>query len=264
MELQGDADLLQLIIDRKYGGIGRIQDAWAERFIDTLDEVEIDTPDEIEKVPSKATLNRWRNGALPRTAEQLLRWADVLDLDPVALLNIPPSQFKLVAQRLASKFAFGKLTSGGLEYLGKLITPSPMWPPNDYVYPILKRNWHIQELEHDPTVQKDFMACVILEMPDWDGLSPRTFHFAYRRNIPELPFWTPYGTVIRHSASVRLYHSSGFERHASVNSNSEPTRVGTEFGSGPAFFKIASLRPFTARVGPDANLDEIVHFGTPT
>lgn len=130
------------------------------------------------------------------------------------------------------------------------------------VQPVLGRQWYTVDIKHDTRVRRNFMACLHLKTQDWDGLSPRTFHFAYRRAISVLPFWTPYGTVVREERRARLYHTSGFMRLRSVASSLEPTRVGTEFGSGAAYFRIASLQPFRAEIGPDAGEPEIVHFGS--
>ena len=256
--MQGNVALIKRVFDTKYGGPSAALSAWSERGYEE-ERIPVDPP-------SRNTLDRWRKGDLPGRLNDILRWSDLLDLDPFALVEISEvdAEFARFAATIATKYATENLDENNyLKYFGKLVQPNPNWPPNDMIWPVLAQNWYIADIKHDPRIRKNFMACLHLHTPGWDGVSPRTFHFAYRRAIPVPPFWTPYGTVVREENRARLYHTSGFMRIRQVTSLEETTRVGTEFGPGAAFFRIASLRPFFAVIGPDASESEIVHFGSP-
>lgn len=256
--MRSNTTVINQIFDAKFGGPTAALEAWSERGF-----TEAGAPVD---PPSRNTLDRWRKGDLPGKLNDLLRWADFLDLDPFSLIDIPvdATEFAKFATKIATKYATENLDERSyLKYFAKLVQPNPIWPPNDMILPVLGRNWHVVDIKHDARVRKDYMACLHLEIPDWDGVSPRCFHFAYRRAIQVLPFWTPYGSVVREDKRARLYHTSGFLRIREITSRREVTRVGTEFGSGSAKFRIISLAPFNAWIGPGSEISDIVHFGSP-
>jgi len=252
LKLTADPDLVGRIIKTRYGGISGAMDAWSARFSTS------DAPG--NPLPTQSSFYRWRDGDLPTNLNDLFRWAAVLDIDPIALIRVPENDFTGFARALALKFANFTLKGSLSAYIGQLIMPSHNWPPDALVQKPFGHPWYTQEISHDPAIRADFHACIRLTSPDWDGVSPRTFHFSYRRDIPEAPFWTPYGSVIRDLISLRLYHSSAFSREKPAPPIDDPAIVATEFGWGPAIFRIASLHPFEAKVGEDVSLNEIVSF----
>lgn len=249
-DIKGDPRVIERIIEARFKSVTGLMEDWDERYGDGTG----------EDVPARSSFFRWRKGALPRTDVELLKWAALLDLDPAALIEMPTSRFKAMVEAVAAKFAFGRLDKAFDAYVGRMITPSPFWPPDDMVRPAYGNAWHVVELAHDPKVRKDFTACIEIASPGWDGIAPRAFHFAYRRSVPDAMFWTPYGTVIRDETTVRLFHSSAPPEEKPAPEIGLPARVGTYFGLGAAEFRIACLHPFEARVGPDVDLNDIVIF----
>ena len=251
--LQMNGELIRQLIQKRFAGrIALLQDAWSERFVD---------PDDPEsKVPNRTTFDRWRKGKCPRTKEDVLRLAGLLDVDPIAAFHLPEGRLVNVVQQLSSRYLFGLLNSGPLSFVDDLFRAQQAWPPNDLVKPYFLRDWSVAELTHDPSVRANYNATIELLDDNWDPPSPRVYHFAYRRNLREVKAWIPYGVVIRSPVDVKLIHSSGYTRELPIDDASGTTPVGTWFGEGPALFRIASLHIFTATVGDDRHEDEIVSF----
>jgi hypothetical protein len=252
LKLTADPDLVGHIIQARYGGIVGAMDEWSARYLES------GAPG--NPLPNKSSFYRWQDGGLPTNIHDLFRWASVLDVDPIALIQIPKNDFTSFARAVTLKFASFTLKGSLSKYIGQLFMPSHLWPPNDLVRKPFGYPWYVQELKHDPLFRVDFDACIYLNSSGWDGIAPRTYHFSYRRDIPEEPFWTPYGSVIRDKETVRLYHSSAYSREKPAPPIFNPAIVATYFGRGPAAFRIASLHPFEAKVGEDVALDKIVSF----
>lgn len=252
LKLTADADLVRYLIQMRFGGIAGAMDEWSARYLES------NAPG--NPLPNKSSFYRWQDGGLPTNVHDLFRWAAVLQVDPLALIQVPNNDFAGFARLVARKFSNFTLKGSIGKYIGQLFMPSHVWPPNCLVRDPFGHPWYVRELRHDPSVRIDFDACLYIEALGWDGTTPRAYHFSYRRDIEEAPFWTPYGSFIREPRSIRLYHSSGFSRQKPGPPAEEPAIVSTFFGRGPAIFRIASLHPFEARIGPDVSPDKIVGF----
>ncbi len=242
-------DQIDAIFDAK---ISRLQDAWYHRYCNP--------DDSSPNPPHRSTIDRWKNGWVPRTAENVLRLSGLLDIDPMALFEIPENNLAGFVQRLTSHILHGRLEKGPLSFVNNMFHSQSTWPPIEFAHNFYLRNWEAFEFEHDPDVRLNYYPTVELVANDWDGNSPRVYHFAYRRNLQHKPAWIPYGVVIQLGNDATLIHSSGDVMKKPTVDADGKTCVGTWFGEGAAVFKIASIHEFTAVIGPDCDLDKYVYF----
>ena len=200
---------------------------------------------------NRSTLNRWLNGALPKTSELTLRLAQALDVDPFALWDLAPDTYPRLCQSLAHALIWrrGSHPHPALTSLKDMIMPAERWPPSSVVKVGARRSWAHRDFLHDRT-QRNTYAAVHLS-PRARRSRPLVWHFAYRDTggLPS-PIWHPYGFVKMANTSAWLFTFNGLTGETS--GVGDALRVDTWFGEGAAEFRVASLHEFTLEVSVPA------------
>ena len=196
-----------------------------------------------------STIYRWTRGQLPRTGDDLLRLAGLLDVDPFALLTLDRGPVDRAIDRLLSSFQ-GK-RGKRLDFVHEFVGRQAQWPPGRVAQEHFGRGWCRATFQHDPAERANYYAVIRLDGELQRDLErPQTYHFAFRQPGRFANRWLGYGHVIRMGSNVRLFQISGHAEACAADGPKSPTLVETFFGPGPAEFCVASLHRFTAAAGP--------------
>jgi len=196
-----------------------------------------------------STIYRWTRGQLPRTGDDLLRLAGLLDVDPFALLTLDRGPVDRAIDRLLSAFQ-GK-RGKRLDFVHEFVGRQAQWPPGRVAQEHFGRGWCRATFQHDPAERANYYAVIRLDGELQRDLErPQTYHFAFRQPGRFANRWLGYGHVIRMGSNVRLFQISGHAEACVADGPKSPTLVETFFGPGPAEFCVASLHRFTAAAGP--------------
>lgn len=239
--LRFDGELLKSLISQA-GGVGALLDAWHARFSEA--EAALDTPD-------RSTVYRWMNGGWPRTSNQLLALAHLLEIDPFCFLRITEQPTHLVFKALYICFQLRKWKPPALSFLAFYFGHQRDWPPSFASNAPLARSWFVREILHEHGQERSvYRAIRLTGMQGEFDERPQVFHFAYRH--PELfdQQWVEYGFVVRQGPFARLISINGHVQSKTMPAMGAPTMVETWFGPSPTIFRIASLHEFTADLGP--------------
>lgn len=204
----------------------------------------------------KATIYRWLDHGVPSRAETVFGFASLLDVDPVALMEVDEDYVYSQFGRERRLYHLRRPTSTHLRPLGAIYEVDGEWPNHALANRYYGRNWHTHDLHHDPAVISNVYAAVLLA--SGNASAPRAYHFAYRRSEVPDRTWRPYGTVVVLESNVILVSESGhFQRQPRA---SDWFAVETYFGSGGADFRIASLHPFDLELEVPSRQTECVRF----
>ena len=239
-----DGVLLRSLVARRLpGGWSELQDLWVAR----------DTSQRgaAGQAPHRSTMHRWTQGQMPRTAGDLLRLCGILDVDPLALLRLPPSEETGALERLVRAYVHGRWQPPALEFLHDFLGRRSVWPPPSPALEHFGRDWHVHDFSHDPVDGANQYATVRILPPSSPPRAtgePRVWHFAYRHERLFGRRWLQYGVVSRVGRQVTLLHINGHEDSIELQSEVEVVQVQTWFGPGAAVFRVASLHEFSLDV----------------
>ncbi len=229
--------LKTLVADRYPKRVPGLLEAWA-----TSEQKILSDP------PDRATIYRWMNGQLPRSASDLLSLCSLLDIDPFSILTAKDGDISNTIHWLLSSVQLRQWRQPSLSFLADLFGRQQAWPPLSLAEDYYGRPWHIEEFEHDPTKRALYYACIELSASAERPLAPQVFHFAFHSPGVFGERWLQYGFIERYQDTVRLVHINGHTETYEAQVLGEPSRVETWFGPGHAVFRVASLHPFELAV----------------
>jgi hypothetical protein len=233
MRIGLDGELLRQLIESR-GGVDAFLGHWSS------------VSPQVDNPPDRATLYRWMRGRiLPKSSDTFLRLAGLLDVDPFALIAVPPGEMLAAADEILRMVQSFAGAPPWLHFVHGFFGRQKVWPPRDLASVYFARPWCLQEFTHDPALRSNYYARVLLrhslKPPD---RRPQVLHFAFKHPALFHARWLEYGLVRVNGASAVLHHISGYTDRLDLTSPDEALRVETWFGPGPALFSVASLHPF--------------------
>jgi transcriptional regulator with XRE-family HTH domain len=213
----------------------------------------------------KSTLGRWFSGQYPPSAETYLKVCGALDVDPLALVEVPLERIPMVLLRIIQEAASGQWSKqlSPLSFLRDLI-PAPWvaasagkaepadtpcrdsWPPESIpgYYPSgagQTRGWERHVHPHDPASCRASYYGAFLLRPSVD---PQVWYFAFRRADEPLVGWWWYGFVRYMNGEVLLLNFSSEYMLGAPSPGCGQIGVETYFEPVKMDFQVASLHPF--------------------
>lgn len=246
-------ELVRVLIERRFSSVGDLVVAWEERVHSGAQKA--------GKARDRATIYRWLDKGLPSNRSDIFGFAAMLDVDPVALLDISEEYIRNSYGRERRLFQLGMANRSPLAAFWPIYTPGPGWPNAEVSHPYYGRDWCTADFAHDPANIANVYAAVRLRSAAADDpIIPRAYHFAYRRTGSPDRMWRPYGTVVGYESEVSLLMENGtYQRQPDARS---PSTVVAEtwFGLGPAEFRVASLHEFEVAVLMPSEEHRVVRF----
>ncbi len=204
----------------------------------------------------KATIYRWLDHGIPSRADTVFGFASILDVDPVALMDVDEEYVYSQFGRERRLYHLRRPTSTHLAPLWSIYEVDSGWPNQALANTYYGRNWHTYDFHHDPAAISDVYAAVMLTTGD--VAAPRAYHFAYRRSGVADRTWRPYGTVVALEDDIILVSESGHFQQKPRSG--DRFSVETYFGLGAADFRIVSLHPFDLELEVPSHQTECVRF----
>lgn len=230
-------EMIRDLIARRFGSVDDLVVEWEERVKSGQQR--------IGKARNRGTVYRWLDEGLPSRKEDILGFAALLDVDPIALLQIDDDFIRQHYGRERRLFQLGALARSRLAAFWAIYIPGGAWPDPSIARSLYRRDWTIGEYFHDPNLIANTYACFQFTQTDSDiSTAPWVVHFAYRRAGARDGMWRPYGSVICSGCSVMLISESGDIQERSRSKTASYIAVETHFGPGGAEFRVASLHAF--------------------
>lgn len=234
-------EMIRGLIAHRFGGVDELVVEWEERVRNGQQK--------IGKARNRGTVYRWLDEGLPSRKEDILGFAALLDVDPVALLRIDDEFVRLHYGRERRLFQLGILGQSRLAAFWAMYIPGGSWPDPSIARTLYGRDWTTSEYRHDPALVSNVFACFrFTPSTATDACSPWVVHFAYRRASARDGMWRPYGSVMRIGQRVLLVSESGDLQEQTFDETASTIAVETHFGPGPAEFCVASLHAFALEV----------------
>lgn len=233
MSVQIDTALVQNLINQKYGTVPKLVEEWDMRVAEKIQSV--------GKSRDISNVRRWLRDKFPKQEDAVFGFAAVLDIDPLALVDL---NVELVGKQLnltRRLFQDGFYDGVTLPPFWALYKAIDGWPNNNFANSYYNRSWSTVEFTHNPPANVGTYAAALLQ-PTTKKLMPTVFHFAFRRlNVPDKR-WRPYGAVVAYENCIKLVSGSGDLQVRDRRNHLVP--VETQFGAGHAEFRIASIHKF--------------------
>jgi hypothetical protein len=230
-------EMIRDLIADRFGGVDDLVVEWEERVRAGQQK--------IGKARNRGTVYRWLDEGMPSHKEDILGFAALLDVDPVALIRIDDEFIRLYFGRERRLFHLGILGQSQLAAFWAIYIPGGSWPDPAIARTLYGRNWTTVEYRHDPALVSNVFACFSFTPEASAGAcSPWVVHFAYRRAGARDGMWRPYGSVIRIGRTVSLISESGDLQERTLGETDSSIAVETHFGPGAAEFRVASLHRF--------------------
>lgn len=246
-------ELVRALIQQRSGSIDGLVVEWEERVASGVQKVG-DPRD-------RSAIYRWLQKGLPLNRDDVLGFAGVLDVDPIAILGINGPFIEEHFAKERRLFQLGSEHRSPFSPFWPIYIPGPGWPNGEIASNYYARSWFAEDFAHDPSRIENVYAAVHLKAAARDyPLVPRTYHFAYRRTGARDGMWRPYGTVIGYHHEVCLISESGDYQKLSDERSNETVVAETFFGPGPAEFRIASLHDFRVEVTTPSEEEGAVRF----
>ena len=230
-------EMIKDLIAHRFGGVDDLVVEWEERVRTGQQK--------IGKARNRGTVYRWLDEGLPSRKEDILGFAALLDVDPVALLRIDDEFVRLHYGRERRLFQLGILGQSQLAAFWAIYIPGGSWPDRSIARSLYGRDWATRDYSHDPALVSNVFACFKFTpstvAAEW---SPWVVHFAYRRAGARDGMWRPYGSVLRIGPTVLLISESGDLQERTLGETASSIAVETHFGPGAAEFRVASLHAF--------------------
>jgi len=247
------SELIRDLILRRFGSVDELVVEWEDRVATGKQKN--------GKARNRGTVYRWLDEGLPSRKEDILGFAALLDVDPVALLRIDEDFLRQHYGRERRLFQLGALGRSRLAAFWAIYIPGGCWPDPSIARTLYGRDWTTQEHRHDPEVVSNAFACFTFTPKMTDGATaPWVVHFAYRRAGARDGMWRPYGSVMRYGRSVQLISENGDIQERPLDRNAVSIPVETHFGPGGAEFRVASLHAFDVVVTAPSNEPNCVRF----
>jgi hypothetical protein len=247
-------EMIRDLIADRFGAVDDLVVEWEERVRAGRQK--------IGKARNRGTVYRWLDEGLPSRKEDILGFAALLDVDPVALLRIDDEFVRLYYGRERRLFQLGILGQSQLAAFWAVYIPGGSWPDPSIARTLYGRDWTTVEYRHDPALVSNVFACFSFKPEALAGAcSPWVVHFAYRRAGARDGMWRPYGSVIRIGRTVSLISESGDLQENTMDDTASPIAVETFFGPGAAEFRVASLHKFELKVAVPSQDADSLRFG---
>jgi hypothetical protein len=235
MKLYIDARLAKDIIERDFGGMAGFADAWAGR------DAQLGRKAPLAR--DGKTIYGWLADGLPKRRETVFDFFAMLDVDPVAILDLERNGFPESFGRLRLSFLLGGAAAGAFRPLFELYRPGPAWPDSEIADRFFDRGWTVRDFVHSADPVANRYATIHVRWNEAPA-RPAAWHIAYRRVLNNDAMWRPYGTVIVRDAMRILIHENGFTQQEAVTPEQPDLRFQTFFGPSDVQFRLASLTPF--------------------
>ncbi|WP_417733857.1 hypothetical protein [Roseovarius sp.] len=247
------ADLVRKLIANRFGSVDNLVVEWEER---------VRSGAQLKgRARNRGTIYRWLDEGLPSRKEDVLGFAALLDVDPVALLLIDEDFVRTNYGRERRLFQVGALGRSQLAAFWALYVPGGGWPDISIAKSFYGREWTTHDYCHDPMHVSNVYACFSLSRSGGiNPAAPWVVHFAYRRINARDGMWRPYGTVIISDHSVQLISESGATMAREYSDEEFGVPVETHFGPGGAEFRVASLHQFDLSVSAPSHETDSVRF----
>jgi len=235
------SELIRDLILRRFGSVDELVVEWEYRVATGKQQN--------GKARNRGTVYRWLDEGLPSRKEDILGFAALLDVDPVALLRIDEDFLRQHYGRERRLFQLGALGRSRLAAFWAIYIPGGCWPDRSIARSLYGCDWTTREYRHDPALVSNVFACFRFTPGILAGAcSPWVVHFAYRRASARDGMWRPYGSVMRIGQRVVLVSESGDLQEQALGETAATIAVETHFGPGPAEFRVASLHAFELEV----------------
>lgn len=246
-------EMIRDLIARRFGSVDGLVVEWEERVRAGQQRT--------GKARNRGTVYRWLDEGLPSRKEDILGFAALLDVDPIALLRIDEEFVRKHYGRERRLFQLGSLGRSRLAAFWAIYIPGGCWPDSSIARTFYVRDWTTSEYRHDPELIANTFACFRFTPMTSDGVdTPWVVHFAYRRAGARDGMWRPYGSVIRIGATVLLISESGDLQERTLCEATSMIPVETHFGPGAAEFRVASLHAFDVTVTAPSRETDCVRF----
>ncbi len=253
MAIPLNQELLHRLIEQRFGSVDELVVEWEERVASGVQR--------FGHARDRSTIYRWIERGLPRKRDDIFGLTGVLDIDPVAILDLSIEYIERVLPRERRLLQLGQATQSFFAPFWPIFTPGPAWPDNEVAENFYGRTWSAQEFVHDLSETTGDYAAVYLETTaELTFSEPRTYHFAYRRLGARDQMWRPYGSVVGFKDKVRLISESGDFQEVLDGRSSECVVVDTYFGTGSAEFRVASIHVFKVHVNVPSTDKNCVRF----
>lgn len=241
MAVSWRSELIRELVVLRYGSIDGLVVEWEERVRTRRQQG--------GRARNRGTIYRWLQEGFPTKKEDVLGFAALLDVDPVALLQIDDEFVRLHFGRERRLFQLGALSRSRLGVLWALYMPGASWPDSSIARSYYGRDWTRCEYIHPAEEIKNTFACFNLNPMKQDtSNAPWVAHFSYRRISARDGMWRPYGTVIRIGRNLQLISESGDTREITLSACPSQVPVETYFGPGAVEFRVASIHHFDMTV----------------
>ena len=247
------SEMVRDLILRRFGSVDGLVVEWEDRVATGRQQV--------GKARNRGTIYRWLEEGLPSRKEDILGFAALLDVDPVALLRIDDEFLRQHYGRERRLFQLGALGLSRLAAFWAIYIPGGYWPDASIARTLYGRDWTTFEHRHDPNVVSNAFASFNFTPAVTDVFAgPWVVHFAYRRAGARDGMWRPYGSVMRDGRSVQLISESGDLQERVLVEPAFSIPVETHFGPGGAEFRVASLHAFDVQVTVPSRETDCVRF----
>jgi hypothetical protein len=229
--------LVRDLISQRFGSVDSLVVEWEERVRSGRQA--------FGKARNRGTVYRWLDEGLPHRKDDILGFAGLLDVDPIALLDLSEDFLRRTYGRERRLFQLGALGRSRLAAFWALYIPGNGWPDNGLAQSVYGRDWTVRDQSHPADDLCNVYSSFVCQPHLPAGTTaPWVVHFAYRRAGARDGMWRPYGTAVRQADGALLVSENGDFATEPLPTPDSPVRVETHFGPGPAEFRLASLHPF--------------------
>lgn len=236
MRLYLHGDAVWPYIEDAFGGIAGIVDAWRNSKTS-------------ENARAETAIYGWLNEGLPRQIDTVLELFGILDLDPLAALDLEKSGILKNFRDLRLHFLMSRAYGGGryraFDPLFALYYPGITWPSSDHLRHRYQHDWHTVDFDHHPDKNDSGRyAAVSVEFGDEvRRTTPAALHIAYKHGQATDDLWRPYGSIVHRLGRNLLFHENGYRQEQEWPSFGI-IRFETYYGPSPLHFRLASVHPF--------------------
>lgn len=246
-------DIVRQLIADRFGSVDNLVVEWEERVRQRKQKV--------GRARNRGTVYRWLDEGLPARKDDVLGFAALLDVDPIALLRLDDEFIAANYGRERRLFQLGSLGRSKLAAFWALYSPNGAWPDASIADAFYSRQWVVRDFTNDTNQNANTYASFTftprkIHFPK----VPWVVHFAYRRLGSRDGMWRPYGTVIVLDQMVRLISESGETTERPLGEQKMGIPVETYFGPSGAEFRTASLHQFDLVVTSPSNEEDCVRF----
>lgn len=254
MPLFVDRSAVFRLLEERHSGLDGFLQHWENRKIGVGSKA-------TARARRKSTIYRWLEEGLPTQQDTLFDFFGALDVDPLSLVDFERSEIQKRFQQIRLAFFTGGESAREFRAFFDLYRPGPAWPHNGLSMRYFSRLWHVREFSHPTNELRNAYAAVAIDPEKSELAAPFVVHVAYSHGSDTLPFWRPYGAIIRRAGRDTLIHENGNYFTRGVKSKDAPVVFETFFGPEPVVFRVASLHGFEAEVEFPSMQTDVLRFG---